>query len=200
MPEPAPWCLIFSDGTGQRGVRRRTDSVKNTNMFQMFIAAEGKPGLETFYDAGLGAPAEGENSWGRTARNLWSKATGWGITANIADCYEALLIGWKPGMKIGLVRLQPRRLHRPLPRRRAGDMRHRHARRRRPDLSRQGWAGSDATPQDRRRGRRRLQDQGQGRAEGRRRCFRAETPCRSGGAGCRRRVRHGQGARDCRAS
>ena len=58
MPEPAPWCLIFSDGTGQRGVREDS-SVKNTNVFQMFIAAEGKPGLETFYDAGLGAPAEG---------------------------------------------------------------------------------------------------------------------------------------------
>ena len=101
MPEPAPWCLIFSDGTGQRGVREDS-SVKNTNVFQMFIAAEGKPGLETFYDAGLGSPAEGENSWGRTARNLWSKATGWGITANIADCYEALLTRWKPGMKIGL--------------------------------------------------------------------------------------------------
>ena len=34
-------------------------------------------------------------------RNLWSKATGWGITANIVDCYEALMIDWRPGMKIG---------------------------------------------------------------------------------------------------
>ena len=101
MPEPANWCLIFSDGTGQRGVRN-DDTVRNTNIFQMFAAAEGKIYLDAFYDPGLGAPAEGENDWGRTARNLWSKATGWGITANITDCYEALLVRWKPGMKIGL--------------------------------------------------------------------------------------------------
>ena len=108
MPEPAPWCLIFSDGTGQRGVPAQevgdpqAGHVRNTNIYQMYAASDGRPGLNAFYDAGLGAPAEGENSWGRTARNLWSKATGWGITANIADCYEALLVGWKPGMKIGL--------------------------------------------------------------------------------------------------
>lgn len=98
---PDSWCLIFSDGTGQRGVRDDA-TVRNTNVFQMFAAAEGKPFFETFYDPGLGAPEEGEWGWTRTARNLWSKATGWGITANITDCYEALLVKWKPGMKIGL--------------------------------------------------------------------------------------------------
>ena len=98
---PDTWCLIFSDGTGQRGVRNDS-SVRNTNIFQMFAAAEDKPYLETFYDPGLGAPAEGSWAWTRTARNLWSKATGWGITANITDCYEALMLKWKPGMKIGL--------------------------------------------------------------------------------------------------
>jgi uncharacterized protein (DUF2235 family) len=98
---PDYWCLIFSDGTGQRGVRN-DNTVKNTNIFQMFLAAEDKIYLETFYDAGLGAPAEGSLGWTRTFRNLWSKATGWGITANIVDCYEALMMKWKPGMKIGL--------------------------------------------------------------------------------------------------
>lgn len=98
---PDNWCLIFSDGTGQRGVRNDA-SVRNTNVFQMFAAAEGKVCLNAFYDPGLGAPEEGENSWGRTLRNLWSKATGWGISANIADCYEALMLRWKPGVKIGL--------------------------------------------------------------------------------------------------
>lgn len=95
------WVLIFSDGTGQRGVRD-DDFVKNTNVFQMYVAVDGRPGFESFYDAGLGAPAEGENDWARTLRNWWSKATGWGITANIVDCYEALMMRWKPGMKIGL--------------------------------------------------------------------------------------------------
>jgi uncharacterized protein (DUF2235 family) len=101
MPGPNEWVLIFSDGTGQRGVRN-DDSVRNTNIFQMFSAAENKPYLETFYDAGLGAPQDGSNSWSRTFRNLWSKATSWGITANIVDCCEALMIKWAPGMKIGL--------------------------------------------------------------------------------------------------
>lgn len=101
MPNTATWCLIFCDGTGQRGVRDDAN-VKNTNVFQMYVAADGAPDFETFYDPGLGAPAEGTNDWTRTFRNLWSKGTGWGITANIVDCYEALTIQWKPGMKIGL--------------------------------------------------------------------------------------------------
>lgn len=105
------WVLIFSDGTGQRGVREDAASrgfegtnanLKNTNVFQLYMAADGGPQFETFYDAGLGAPAEGENDWWRTLRNLWSKTTGWGITANIVDCYEALSMRWKPGMKIAL--------------------------------------------------------------------------------------------------
>lgn len=102
------WVLVFSDGTGQRGVR--ADEVeqigdqhfKNTNVFQMYSAIDGRPGIRAFYDAGLGAPEEGEWDWTRTLRNLWSKATGWGITANIVDCYEALLREWRPGMRIGL--------------------------------------------------------------------------------------------------
>lgn len=102
------WVLIFSDGTGQRGVR--ADEVeqvgdrqfKNTNVFQMYSAIDGRPGIRAFYDAGLGAPEAGEWDWTRTLRNLWSKATGWGITANIVDCYEALMLDWQPGMKIGL--------------------------------------------------------------------------------------------------
>lgn len=39
---PEPWVLIFSDGTGQRGVRN-DDSRKNTNVFQMYAAADGMP-------------------------------------------------------------------------------------------------------------------------------------------------------------
>lgn len=98
---PDNWCLIFSDGTGQRGVRNDA-GVRNTNIFQMFAAAEDKIYLDTFYDPGLGAPEEGENDWGRALRNLWSKATGWGISANIADCYEALMLKWRPGVRIAL--------------------------------------------------------------------------------------------------
>lgn len=108
MPEPEPWCLIFSDGTGQRGVRAEevgdpeAGHVRNTNIFQMYAASDGRPGLKAFYDPGLGAPEEGEWDLTRKLRNLWSKATGWGITANIVDCYEALMIDWQPDMRIGL--------------------------------------------------------------------------------------------------
>jgi uncharacterized protein (DUF2235 family) len=101
MPNSDHWCLIFSDGTGQRGVRDNP-AIRNTNVFQMFVAVDETPGFECFYDAGLGAPVEGSWGWSRTFRNLWSKATGWGITANIVDCYEALMLKWKPGMKVGL--------------------------------------------------------------------------------------------------
>lgn len=101
MTNSAKWFLVFSDGTGQRGVRDDT-SRKHTNIFQMYVSIEEDPNIECFYDPGLGAPAEGELRWTRTFRNLWSKATGWGITANIVDCYEALLTAWKPGARIGL--------------------------------------------------------------------------------------------------
>jgi uncharacterized protein (DUF2235 family) len=108
MPEAHSWCLIFSDGTGQRGVRDREivsqggRHIRNTNVFQMYAAADGQDGFTAFYDPGLGAPEEGAWGWTRAARNLWSKATGWGISANIADCYEALMLGWQPGTKIGV--------------------------------------------------------------------------------------------------
>ncbi|MGF7006298.1 phospholipase effector Tle1 domain-containing protein [Aminobacter sp. BE322] len=108
MPESASaWVLIFSDGTGQRGVRADDGAepefcnVRHTNVFQMYAAIDGRPGVCAFYDAGLGAPEAGTWGWTRTLRNLWSKATGWGITANIVDCYEALMLAWEPGMKIG---------------------------------------------------------------------------------------------------
>ena len=110
MPDPSNWCLIFSDGTGQRGVRDDREGrpndygvrSKNTNVFQMYVACCERPYLTPFYDPGLGSPDEGQNGWGRAIRNVWAKATGWGISANIADCYEAILINWRPGMKIGL--------------------------------------------------------------------------------------------------
>lgn len=102
MPEPSHWCLIFSDGTGQRGVREDA-ARKNTNIFQMYAAASDKPYLDAFYDAGLGAPEEDQDDTpARKARNLFAKATGWGITDNIVDCYEALLLRWRPGVKIGV--------------------------------------------------------------------------------------------------
>ena len=96
------WVLIFSDGTGQRGVRDDT-SGKNSNVFRMFEAVGSSgAGHETFYDAGLGAPrGEGER-WSSWGHRLLSKATGLGISSNIAECHAALMQKWQEGMPIGL--------------------------------------------------------------------------------------------------
>ncbi len=96
------WVLIFSDGTGQRGVRDDT-SGKNSNVFRMLEAAESSTaGHETFYDAGLGAPRGEGEAWSSWGHRLLSKATGLGISRNIAECYAALMQKMQEGMPIGL--------------------------------------------------------------------------------------------------
>ncbi len=96
------WVLIFSDGTGQRGVRD-DDSGNNSNVFRMLQAAEASPdGHETFYDAGLGAPRSDSEDWSSWGHRLLSKSTGLGISRNIAECYAAIMQKWADGMPIGL--------------------------------------------------------------------------------------------------
>jgi len=102
--------LIFSDGTGQAGGFRFDE--ERTNIYKLYRAARVGPdtGIDpreqvTFYDPGLGSIADGGNLAGRTVRwiyNLASKATGLGITANIVDCYAALIRLWQPGDRIFL--------------------------------------------------------------------------------------------------
>lgn len=94
------WVLIFSDGTGQRGVRDDT-SGKNSNVFRMLEAAEAA-GHETFYDAGLGAPRGSGEDWSSWGHRLLSKSTGLGISRNIAECYAAIMQKWADGMPVGL--------------------------------------------------------------------------------------------------
>ena len=55
------WVLVFSDGTGQRGVREDGAS-RNSNIYRMHEAAKGS-GIPSFYDPGLGAPEDGEPQW-----------------------------------------------------------------------------------------------------------------------------------------
>ena len=58
-----------------------------------------------FYDPGLGSAADGGHlygGWPRLVYNKVSEATGLGITANIIDCYAALIRLWKPGDRIFL--------------------------------------------------------------------------------------------------
>ena len=94
------WVLVFSDGTGQRGVREDGAS-RNSNIYRMHEAAKASKIL-SFYDPGLGAPEEGEPQWLTWGYNLLSKATGLGISRNIAQCYAALMEMAGTDAQIGL--------------------------------------------------------------------------------------------------
>ena len=67
----------------------------------------------------LGSQADGGHLAGKLLRwlyNLVASATGFGITANIVDCYAALIRLWQPGDRIYLLGFQPRRIYGALPR------------------------------------------------------------------------------------
>ena len=58
-----------------------------------------------FYDLGLGSPADGGRLFGNIPRRIYnviSQATGLGSTANMIDCYAALIHLWRPGDRIFL--------------------------------------------------------------------------------------------------
>ena len=58
-----------------------------------------------FYDPGLGSAADGGRLHGGIIRWIYNKiseVTGLGITANIVDCYAALIRLWRPGDRIFL--------------------------------------------------------------------------------------------------
>jgi uncharacterized protein (DUF2235 family) len=102
--------IIFSDGTGQVGGINFDED--RTNIYKMYRACRVCPDSSidpaeqvAFYDPGLGSVADGGHLIGRMTRwvyNKISQATGLGITANIVDCYAALIRLWRPGDKIYL--------------------------------------------------------------------------------------------------
>jgi uncharacterized protein (DUF2235 family) len=101
--------LIFSDGTGQAG--GVTFDENRSNIYKLFRATRCGPDSTTdpseqvaFYDPGLGSPRDHFTfGWvGRKIYNLISQGTGFGITANITDCYAALIRLWRPGDRIYL--------------------------------------------------------------------------------------------------
>ena len=91
--------LIFSDGTGQSG--GITFDEDRSNIYKLYRATRCGPDScihpdeqVAFYDPGLGSPADGGFMFGKIGRwmyNTVSQATGLGITANIIDCYAALI-------------------------------------------------------------------------------------------------------------
>jgi uncharacterized protein (DUF2235 family) len=102
--------IIFSDGTGQAGGLRFDED--RSNIYKLYRATRCgpdsavNPGEQvTFYDPGLGSPADGGHLFGNIPRRIYnvvSQATGLGITANIIDCYGALIRLWQPGDRIFL--------------------------------------------------------------------------------------------------
>ena len=97
--------LIFSDGTGQSG--GVTFDEDRTNIYKLFRATRCGPDSTinpseqlAFYDPGLGSPRDNHfpfGWFGREIYNLISQGTGFNITANIVDCYAALIRLWRPG-------------------------------------------------------------------------------------------------------
>ena len=103
--------IIFSDGTGQAG-GINFDEVR-TNVYKLYRACRVGPDTRVnpseqvaFYDPGLGSAADGGHlkiGWMRTIYNLASMATGLGITANIIDCYAAIIRLYEDGDRIFLI-------------------------------------------------------------------------------------------------
>src|SRR6201998_1870348 len=103
--------VIFSDGTGQAG-GITFDEVR-TNVYKLYRASRVGPDTTidpseqvAFYDPGLGSPADGSKikiQWARRVYNFASQATGLGITANIIDCYAALIRLYRDGDRIFLI-------------------------------------------------------------------------------------------------
>src|SRR5262245_20921382 len=102
--------LIFSDGTGQRGGVLFEE--RRSNTYKLYRATRSGPDSAidpaqqfAFYDAGIGTIPGGLTSAARIARRIYNiigQATGLGLTANIVDCYTAIIRVWQPGDRIFL--------------------------------------------------------------------------------------------------
>lgn len=103
--------LIFSDGTGQASGLVPDES--RSNVYKLYRATRVGPDScidpskqVAYYDAGLGSrpPSGGTiGSFFRVLYNLVSQATGFGLTANIIDCYEMIIRLWRPGDRVFLI-------------------------------------------------------------------------------------------------
>ena len=80
--------IVFSDGTGQEGGKGN-----NSNVYKLFnIILDRSPKQIAFYDRGLGT------AWWKNV----AKATGWGISQNIRDCYQFIFDNFESGDEIFL--------------------------------------------------------------------------------------------------
>lgn len=103
--------VIFSDGTGQSGGQFFDE--RRSNIYKLFRATRCAPDScinpaeqVAFYDPGIGTLPKGLGVLGGAVRwvhNLVSQATGLGLTANIVDCYAAIIRVWRPGDRIYII-------------------------------------------------------------------------------------------------
>jgi uncharacterized protein (DUF2235 family) len=103
--------IILSDGTGQAGGMAVDEN--RSNVYKLYRATRVGPDTSiepteqvAFYDAGLGsAPINGGffTTIGRYIHNFVSQATGYGLTANIVDCYDMIIRLWSPDDRIFLI-------------------------------------------------------------------------------------------------
>jgi uncharacterized protein (DUF2235 family) len=102
--------LIFSDGTGQAGGVSFDEN--RSNIYKLYRATRVGPDSSVdpkkqvaYYDRGLGSIPPGGGSLQTAYRwiyNTVSQATGFGLTANIIDCYQVIAQVWRPGDRIYL--------------------------------------------------------------------------------------------------
>ena len=102
--------LIFSDGTGQAGGHSLEE--RRSNIYKLYRATRVAPDSTidpaeqvAYYDAGLGSRRPGGGTFSgiyRYVHNFLSRATGFGITTNLVDCYEMIIRLWRPGDRIFL--------------------------------------------------------------------------------------------------
>ncbi len=100
--------LVFSDGTGLRGGIFFGE--KRSNVYKLYRATYSGPNSRinpaeqlVFYDPGVGSIPRGwASAFGRWCYNFIGLATGMGLTANIIDCYAAIIRRWEPGDRIFL--------------------------------------------------------------------------------------------------
>ena len=102
--------VVFSDGTGQRGGLFIDE--RRSNIYKLYRACRCCPDSSinpaeqlAFYDPGIGTLPAGLGLTGaieRKIHNLISQATGFGLTANIIDCYAAIVQLWQLGDRIFL--------------------------------------------------------------------------------------------------
>jgi len=103
--------VIFSDGTGQAG-GINFDGAR-MNVYRLYRACRVGPDTcidptqqVTFHDPGLGSAANGGHfivGWLCKIYNVTSMAIGLGITANMIDCYAAIVRLYEQGDRIFLI-------------------------------------------------------------------------------------------------